>query len=388
MYLDLDQFKIVNDTCGHVAGDELMRQFAHIMQRALRREDTLARLGGDEFGVLLRRSSHGEALAVAERLRQTAREFSFVWTDKMFPIGLSIGLIHLAPGEMNHDDAMRIADSACYVAKDKGRNRIHVSMPDDSEVERHKGEAGWVSRLHAALREDRFVLFAQEIRPLHPQPGHAGHFEILIRLRDADGTLISPMAFIPAAERYGIMPEIDRWVIGTLLSQFHALHPQGFAAPMYSVNLSGMTLCDDAFLPFVREAFARHHVDASRICFEVTETAAIANLSQATLLIDALKAMGCRFSLDDFGSGMSSFGYLKHLPVDYLKIDGKFVKGLLKDRVNYAMVEAINRVGQVIGLKTIAEFVENDDMLAALHAIGIDFAQGYGVQRPQQLYPV
>lgn len=388
MYLDLDQFKIVNDTCGHAAGDELMRQCAHIMRSTLRREDTLARLGGDEFGVLLHRSEPEEALAVAERLRQVVRAFDFVWSGKVFPIGVSIGLVGLLPGEMQLGDAMRIADSACYIAKEKGRNRVHVSTRDDLEVERHKGEVGWISRLHAALKDERFVLFGQEIRSLQAGSGEAGHVEVLIRMAEADGTLVSPMAFIPSAERYGIMPQIDRWVIGSLLRRFHALHPDGARAPVYAINLSGTTLCDEGFLPFVREELARWRVDPSHICFEITETAAIANLKQATHLITELKALGCRFSLDDFGSGMSSFGYLKHLPVDFIKIDGRFVKDLLADRVSYTMVEAIHRVGHVMGLSTIAEFVENAQVLEALRGIGVDFAQGYEVHKPEPLFPV
>ncbi|WP_051306116.1 EAL domain-containing protein [Massilia alkalitolerans] len=386
MYLDLDQFKIVNDTCGHAAGDELMRQLAHVMRRTLRKEDTLARLGGDEFGVLLHRSEAHEALAVAERLRQALRAFDFVWGGKVFPIGVSIGLLALLPGEMLLCDAMRIADSACYVAKEKGRNRVHVSTRDDLEVERHKGEVGWISRLHAALKDERFVLFGQQIRALQAESGAAGHVEVLIRMTEADGTLVSPMAFIPSAERYGIMPQIDRWVIGSLLRRFHELHPDCAGAPVYAVNLSGTTLCDEGFLPFVREELARWRVDPARICFEVTETAAIANLKQATHLITELKALGCRFSLDDFGSGMSSFGYLKHLAVDFIKIDGRFVKDLLADRVNYTMVEAIHRVGHVMGLRTIAEFVENAQVLEALRGIGVDFAQGYEVHRPAPLF--
>lgn len=387
MYLDLDQFKIVNDTCGHAAGDELMRQLAHIMRRTLRKDDTLARLGGDEFGVLLHRSDLDEALAAAERLRRAVRAFDFVWAGKVFPIGVSIGLVALLPGEMQLGDAMRIADSACYVAKEKGRNRVHVSTRDDREVERHKGEVGWISRLHAALMDERFVLFGQKICALQGGSGGAGHVEVLIRMAEADGTLVSPMAFIPSAERYGIMPQIDRWVVGTLLRRFHALHPGGAGAPVYAVNLSGTTLCDEGFLPFVREELARWRVDPSQICFEITETAAIANLQQATHLITELKTLGCRFSLDDFGSGMSSFGYLKHLPVDFIKIDGRFVKDLLADRVSYTMVEAIHRVGHVMGLSTIAEFVENAQVLEALRGIGVDFAQGYEVHRPEPLFP-
>lgn len=386
MYLDLDQFKIVNDTCGHGAGDELMRQFAQIMPKSLRQDDTLARLGGDEFGVLLQRSNPDAAMAVAERLRKTVKDFDFIWVDKTFPIGVSIGVIDLKPGQMNLADAMRLADSACYVAKAKGRNRVHLTTCDDLEVEHHKGEVSWISRLHAALRDERFVLFGQRIKSLQPQLGRPEHIEILIRMKEVSGILVSPMGFIPAAERYGIMPQIDRWVFRTLLQNFHRLHPSGTQAPIYAVNLSGTTLCDEGFQSFVCQEFVRCQVPPSNICFEITETAAIANLEQATRFITALKQIGCQFSLDDFGSGMSSFGYLKRLPVDFLKIDGRFVKDLIDDRVNHAMVDAINRVGQVMGLSTIAEFVESDEILFALREIGVDFAQGYAIHKPELLF--
>jgi EAL domain-containing protein (putative c-di-GMP-specific phosphodiesterase class I) len=292
--------------------------------------------------------------------------------------------VHLVPGAMQPAEALRIADSACYVAKEQGRNRVHVATCGDG-VERHTGEVGWVSRLHAALKENRFVLFAQKIRAMHADHEQADHVEVLIRLREADGTLVSPMAFIPAAERFGLMPKIDRWVVSTLLARFHALQAAGGKPALYAINLSGATLCDDGFLPFVRAQLARHDVDPRCLCFEVTETAAIANLQQATGLMTALRALGCRFSLDDFGSGMSSFGYLRHLPVDFLKIDGRFVKGLADDPVNQAMVEAINRVGHVMGLATIAEFVESGETLGCLARIGVDFCQGYEVHVPQPL---
>ena len=376
LYLDLDQFKIVNDTCGHAAGDELLRQVATIMLGDLRDSDTLARLGGDEFGLILRRATPEQGLTVAQRLRETVCDFHFVWSDKVFPIGVSIGAVVLAPGQMSITDALRVADAACYIAKDRGRNRVHLSAPDDQAIQQRKGEMNWVSRIHEALREQRFVLYTQRLQGLGPDNGTDDHHEVLVRMLDPQGGLIAPAAFIPAAERYGLMPQIDRWIISTVLA--HA----ATGSVTYAINLSGATVCDETFLAFVQRSFREHGTDPKRICFEITETAAIANLRQATALIRELKLMGCRFSLDDFGSGMSSFAYLKHLPVDYLKIDGGFVKDMLDDPVDRAMVESINHIGHVMKLRTVAEFVENDAVLAALRAIGVDYAQGYGVQKP------
>ena len=376
LYLDLDQFKIVNDTCGHAAGDELLRQVATIMQSHLGDNDTLARLGGDEFGMILRRATTEQGMAVAQRLRETVSEFHFVWSDKVFAIGVSIGAVLLAPGRMSTTDALRVADAACYIAKERGRNRVHLSAADDQAIRQREGEMNWVGRIHEALREQRFALHTQRLQGLRPDNGANDHHEVLVRMVDRNGALIAPAAFIPAAERYGLMPQIDRWIVGTVLA--HAASN----ATTYAINLSGATVCDESFLAFVQQSFRGHGTDPRRICFEITETAAIANLRQATALIRELKVMGCRFSLDDFGSGMSSFAYLKHLPVDYLKIDGSFVKDMLDDPVDRAMVESINHIGHVMKLETVAEFVENDAVLEALRSIGVDYAQGYGVQKP------
>ncbi len=376
LYLDLDQFKIVNDTCGHAAGDELLRQVATIMLGDLRDNDTLARLGGDEFGLILRRAAPEQGLTVAQRLRETVSDFHFVWSDKVFPMGVSIGAVLLAPGQMSITDALRVADAACYIAKERGRNRVHLSAVDDQAIEQRKGEMNWVGRIHEALREQRFVLYTQRLQGLGPDNAAEEHHEVLVRMLDRHGGLIAPAAFIHAAERYGLMPQIDRWIVGTVLARAAA------GSTTYAINLSGATVCDETFLAFVQQSFCEHGTDPRRICFEITETAAIANLRQATTLIRELKVMGCRFSLDDFGSGMSSFAYLKHLPVDYLKIDGSFVKDMLDDPVDRAMVESINHIGHVMKLRTVAEFVENDAVLDALREIGVDYAQGYWVQKP------
>ena len=385
LYLDLDQFKIVNDTCGHGAGDELLRQLTSIMLAKLRQSDTLGRLGGDEFGVLLESCSTAPALRIAELLRQTVSDFHFVWLDKVFPIGVTIGLVTFSNGGTTVADVLRMADSACFLAKDKGRNRVHVYAQEDVEVTKRHGEMGWIGRIRKALDEQRFVLYSQKIQPLGDQAEPGTHFELLLRMNDEDGTLIPPMAFIPAAERYGLMPQLDRWVINAAFAHI-ADHPTAIGSvDTCAINLSGASICDEGFLQFVQNRFEHYKTPPKRICFEITETAAITNLTQAAVLIRELRSLGCRFSLDDFGSGMSSFAYLKHLPVDYLKIDGGFVKDMIDDPIDCAMVEAINHIGHVMGIQTIAEFVESEQIMAKLREIGVDFAQGYGIEKPKPL---
>lgn len=382
-YIDLDQFKVVNDTCGHIAGDELLRQVARVLQAGLRDADLLARLGGDEFGVLLRNCPLAPALRIAEKLRASLEALHFVWQGRSFSIGASIGLVPFDAG-LSMTDVLSWADSACYIAKEKGRNRIYVHEAGSVDVLTRSGELNWASRLHAALAENRFVLFAQEIVPLTPCTDVHRHYEVLLRLRDEDGQLVAPMTFIPAAGRYGLMPAIDRWVVDHSLAALAGA--QGHVAgTRLSINLSGFTLSDESFLDWVEAAFARHRVPFDQVCFEITETVAIANLPQAEAFIARFKQHGCRFSLDDFGSGMSSFGYLKRLQVDYLKIDGGFVQNLLNDNVDEAMVSAIHSVAHVMGLRTVAEFVETHATQRRLEQLGIDFAQGYGVHRPQAL---
>ncbi|MES2356205.1 MAG: EAL domain-containing protein [Pseudomonadota bacterium] len=383
LYLDLDQFKVVNDTCGHMAGDELLRQVTAILQRTLRKSDTFARLGGDEFGVLLESCPTEPGRRIAEGLRQLISDFRFVWLDKTFRIGVSIGLVTFSNGGVTLSDVLRMADAACYVAKDKGRNRVHVYTAEDKELSHRSGEMGWIGDIQKALDEQRFVLYSQKILALNGDFSYGEHYELLLRMRSENGDLIPPMAFIPAAERYSLMPLLDRWVIKTAFAQHARRQVLGKQVAMCAINLSGKTICDENFLPFIQEQFAHFNVAPETICFEVTETAAIANLNQAVLLIRELKAIGCRFALDDFGSGMSSFGYLKHLPVDYLKIDGEFVKNMMNNPVDHAMVKSIHNIGHVMGIQTIAEFVENDAILNALREIGVDFAQGNGVEEPR-----
>ncbi|RRV06971.1 EAL domain-containing protein [Pseudomonas sp. v388] len=389
MFLDIDQFKLVNDTSGHSAGDDLLRHLCQVLPHGLREGDTLARLGGDEFGVLLVDCPATEAHEVAEQLRQLVQDLHFVWKGRPFVTTVSIGLVHLGAAPLTLEASLRAADMACYMAKEKGRNRIQVYHPDDSELSTRSGEMAWIQRLHVALDENRFCLYAQEIAALNQDEDDGmRHIEILLRLRDESGRMISPDSFIPAAERYGLMTTLDRWVvrnvfklIGQCAIDGHPERPQALCA----INLSGSSIGDDAFLEYLKLQFRTFDVAPSMICFEITETSAIADLGSAIRFINELKALGCWFSLDDFCSGMSSFAYLKHLPVDYLKIDGSFVKDMLDNPVNRAMVQVIHNIGHVMGKRTIAEFVETEEIEAELRDMGVDYAQGYLIGRPQLL---
>ncbi|MGF6099201.1 EAL domain-containing protein [Pseudomonas sp. 18175] len=385
MFLDLDQFKLVNDTCGHAAGDELLRHICALLQSDLREGDTLARLGGDEFGILLENCPAAVAEKIAESLRHTVQSLHFVWKGRPFMTTVSIGLVHISHAPTTLETSLRAADMACYMAKEKGRNRVQVYHADDSELSLRFGEMAWVQRLHMALEENRFCLYAQEISPLGHTDGGSGHIEILLRLHDEAGRIILPDSFIPAAERYGLMTSLDRWVVENvfrIIAQCMQDRP-GRSMAMCAINLSGITIGDEDFLGFLREKFETYNIPPTMICFEITETSAIANLGSAIRFINELKALGCHFSLDDFCAGMSSFAYLKHLPVDFLKIDGSFVKDMLDDPINRAMVEVINHIGHVMGKRTIAEFVETPQIEQALLEIGVDYAQGYLIERPQ-----
>jgi diguanylate cyclase (GGDEF)-like protein/PAS domain S-box-containing protein len=385
LYLDLDQFKVVNDTCGHPAGDELIRQVASAVQASLRSSDTLARLGGDEFGVLLADCSLAAALGLAERIRACIEKLRFVWRERTFVIGVSIGAVAVDESFDSVAAVMSAADSACYLAKDGGRNRVRVYEPDDHQLRTRSGEMEWVARIAGALEESRFELYAQEMRPL---AGGRSHYEILLRLVDESGTLVPPMAFIPAAERYGMMGRIDRWLIARALADIGACLREGGAVATFGINLSGSSVADPGLLDCIAERLRAERIPPERICFELTETAAVTNLVAAARLMSDLKALGCHLALDDFGSGMCSFAYMRNLPFDFLKIDGSLIKHIQTDAINRAMVAAIHNVGRVMGAQTIAEWVEDDGVLHAVAAIGIDYAQGYGIHRPVPLAEV
>jgi diguanylate cyclase (GGDEF)-like protein len=386
LYMDLDQFKIINDTCGHVAGDELLRQLAMLLRAPVRDGDSLARLGGDEFGLLLNQCPLEQALQVGERMLRTIGDFRYVWEDNTFSIGASIGLVMLDDRAQTLSDVMRMADMACYAAKDRGRNRVHVYRADDAELLQRHGEMKWVARLNHALEENRFELFRQRIMPLGDK--NEQHCEFLLRMLDERGEHILPGAFIPAAERYNLMPVIDRWVVRNACSFLAQRSASTDCAntELFFINLSGATLSDDKFAAYVTEQIKVHGLSPEIIGFEITETAVIANLSNAMNFIDKVKQLGCRVALDDFGAGLSSFSYLKSIRADYLKIDGSFIKDMLDDPMDHAIVEAINNIGHVVGLQTIAEFVESDATKQRLIKIGVDYAQGNAIQRPNPLF--
>lgn len=381
LYVDLDQFKVVNDTCGHIAGDELLCQLTALLNKHLNEKMTLARLGGDEFGLLVEQINKNDAHDVAKNILQICHDYRFNWQDKSFIVGASIGIAYIDIETHSISDILSHADTACYAAKDAGRNRIHIYDASDTDLLQHSSEMQWVAKINKALDEDRFILYFQRIVPVESND-EGDHFEILIRLQGEDGKIIPPGAFIPAAERYNLMLQIDRWVINEAF-KWLANHPVALnRLSLCTINLSGHTLSDETFVHFINEQFKKTNIPRERICFEITETAAISNLSNAMSLINQLKASGTQFALDDFGSGLSSFAYLKNLPVDYLKIDGEFVKDMVDDPIDHAMVKSINDVGHVMGKKIIAEFVENGEILTELAKLGVDYAQGYGIAKP------
>jgi diguanylate cyclase (GGDEF)-like protein/PAS domain S-box-containing protein len=385
MFLDLDQFKVVNDTCGHIAGDQLLKQVTALLVQEIRKQDTLARLGGDEFAVLLEACPLEPARRVAEAIRRRVSEMQFSWEGRSFQLTVSIGLVPFKAHQYTRSDLLRMADSSCYVAKEAGRNRVHVYDEADTAVATRNDELDWYSRLQKALTEDRFVLYAQRIASIQSDAGGYESAEVLIRLLDDEGKIVAPIAFIPAAERYGLMPQIDRWVISKAL-QMHAGFARHYKQPSrFSINLSGASMADPTLVDFVRKELRRHRVSPELVCFEITETAAVGNFDVAVQMINGLRELGCRFALDDFGAGMSSFTYLKRLPVDYVKIDGAFVKDMAKDAVDYAMVEAIHNIAHRMGLRTVAEFVQNDATIEMLRGLGVDYVQGYGVEKPRPL---
>ncbi len=380
-YLDLDQFKVINDTCGHVAGDELLRQVGLVLESVVRKRDTLARLGGDEFAILMEDCDIEQGMRVAELVLSTVKDFRFVWKDKYFSVGVSIGMVAIEATSGDVAEALSAADSACYTAKESGRNRVHVYRVDDLSIVRRQGEMQWVARLHAALDEDRLSLHRQKIVPLSAEAG-AMHYEYLVRLIDEQGDTIMPGQFLPAAERYNVISRIDRWVIRKVFETItrDGNGPDGTVA---NINISGQSLGESSFLDFVVDSLDEFGVSPEQICFEITETVAIANIANANRVMAILCEKGCSFALDDFGSGFASFAYLNALDVDILKIDGQFIVGIDDDPIKRAMARSINEIAHVMGKRTIAEFVENETVIKAIRELGIDYAQGYGIGMPE-----
>lgn len=382
-FMDLDKFKSVNDTCGHAAGDELLKQLADIFRSKVRSADLLARLGGDEFAIILTQCHLEPAIEVAEKIRRAVDEFRFVWEGRSFQVGISIGLMIIDESSPNVGDVFVAADSACYAAKEAGRNRVNIYRQDDEEIVQRKGQTQWLVQLQEALDQDRFQLNYQAIMPIQDTDG-ATHYEILLRMIDDKGNIVPPGAFIPAAERYQMMGKIDRWVIKNTFDWMDNYWEKN-DKEVFAINLSGQSIADTSLLDEIKEWIGQSSFDPKHLSFEITETAAISNLKVAQHFINDLKSLGCGFALDDFGSGLSSFGYLKNMPVDYLKIDGIFIRDIVSDPIDRAMVEAIHNVGRVLKLKTIAEFVENEDIIEILKEIGVDYAQGYCLDRPKPL---
>ena len=382
MFLDLDQFKLVNDTCGHTAGDELLVRITKILQMVIQDRDTLARLGGDEFGILLNHCQKDEAMNTAQRIKKAVKESRFVWEGNTFETTLSIGMVEINEHALDHQEVLSCADIACYAAKDRGRDAVVWFSPEDEEYNKRKSEMQWVPRIKQAAKENKFVLFHQPMQGL--QNDNTVHEEFLVRLQEQD-RLIPPFEFIPAAERYNLMPVIDRWVVKHVFEYLQKSALGQESAGVYFINLSGSTLSDQSFFDDIKLWQKEFQVKPERVCFEITETAAIDNLVDAVEFINEIRELGCKFALDDFGVGLSSFSYLKTIPVDYLKIDGSFVKNMLNNEIDRGIVEACNSIAHAAGLTTIAEFVENSQISDQLKLIGVDFAQGFGIVKPRPI---
>ena len=384
LYFDLDQFKLINDLSGHAAGDQLLVQLVRAMRADLGPGSILARLGGDEFGVLAPGVDLAQAEALAERIRRSIERHIFRWHERTYTLSASIGLVMVECKGSTLKDLLAWADSACYQAKERGRNRV-CTYRDDAASTHRIGEMEWANRLRGALEQGHLLLDYQELVALDPAAGEGVYVELLLRMRDATGGVILPGAFIAAAERYGLMPAVDRWVIRTALANFSQLHPSGAQLHSCSINLSGASVEDDGLADFILDAVAAFGVQPQRLCFEITETVAVRDLQRVAQVIERLRAAGCRIALDDFGAGMSSFGYLKNLPVDSIKIDGSFVRDLGRDPVSRIIIDAVTRIGHARQLQVIAEWVEEESVLSVLRELGVDYAQGFLVHRPERV---
>ena len=380
-YLDLDQFKIVNDTAGHLIGDQLLTDLAQLLQQNIRSSDSLGRLGGDEFGLLLEGCSLEQGQILSQNLVDKFSGYQFMWRGRQFRVGVSIGLVPILGDASNVIELLSRADLACYKAKDLGRGRVYLADQNDIELDRQHLELVHIANIPQAIEENRFHLMEQPIISLLDDT--YSHVEILLRLTDEYGNIVHPNLFIPMAERYGMVGLIDRWVVTTVLTNYHHYYPD--AKTMVAINLSGSSLSDERFTDFVTQLLQQSAMPADRLCFEITETTTISQLDQAIKFIATLKQLGVSFALDDFGSGVSSFGYLRQLPVDYLKIDGDLIRNIEEEDYIHTIVDMVNQVATMMGMKTIAEFVENDVILARLRTLNVGYGQGYGIARPKPL---
>jgi len=384
-YMDLDKFKVINDSCGHVAGDELLRQLGAVLHARVRQGDTIARLGGDEFGVLLNHCTRENAIQVSKNLLRAIRDFKFAWNQRHFPVGASIGLVPIDDSFANVTDVLSAADAACYQAKDQGRNRLHIYEPNDQTQGHYSGEIQWASRVKKALTNDEFMLDIQPIIPVKASARSSRYLEILVRMRDENGRQIPPGAFLPTVERYNLMGQLDSWVLKHTLAELSKESAPLDKIGRVFINLSADTLLDSHFAGSLSTILKQSQVPPTKLCFEVTEASAMTNLTKANATINAVRELGCRFALDDFGTGVSSFAYLKALNVDYLKIDGVHIRDLANDKGDYEIVKAITHVGHALGREVIAESVESKRVLTALKEIGVDFVQGYTLAPPRPI---
>ena len=384
LYMDLDQFKLINDPSGHYAGDQLLAQLAALFAGLLPRDAVVARLGGDEFAFLLERTEEARAAALAEKIRLEIDGYVFGWEQRNYTISSSIGVVMMRGPGLSQRTLLAHADTACYMAKERGRNRVHLFSEDDLETTQRRSEMEWAGRIRQALADGRFLLHFQELAPLwYGEQAEGVHLEMLVRLRDEGGAMVPPGAFIPAAERFGLMPQLDRWVVDTTLANFHRIHPSGKPVKLCAINLSGPTFEDDSFADFVLQRLEDYGVPPQRICFEITETAAVSSMARAVEFMQKLRAAGCKFSLDDFGSGMASFGYLKNLPVDFIKIDGSFIRNIETDPVSYSIVRAVTDIGHQLGLQVVAEWVADERARDLLRGLSVDYAQGFAIHKPE-----
>ncbi|MBX2837259.1 MAG: EAL domain-containing protein, partial [Gammaproteobacteria bacterium] len=384
MYLDLDRFKIVNDTCGHHAGDLLLQEITKLISSRLRKSDLFARLGGDEFAIIAEAENFNHVVQLAEDLRQLIQDYTFHYDEHIFKVSLCIGVVPISGDVTSVESLLQDVDSACYVAKTTGRNRVHVSSEGDSEVVKYRNDIAGIQHIRKALEENQLTLFFQPVYRIEQTGVRREHCEILLRIRSDNGELYSPAEFIPVAEKYNLMSEIDRWVVANVMDWIVA-HQDQYELPRLLINLSGLSFIDEEFKAFVVDRLTRGDVDPRSLAFEITETAAVDNLNKARVFVDHIRELGSQFALDDFGSGFSTFAYLKQLPIDYLKIDGSLVKNLAQDSVDLEMVRAINEIGHTVGARTIAEFVEDDETLEHLRQMGVDYAQGFGLCKPTPL---